>query len=137
EASARPLLLTTTDGLIENQASVALSLDSKTFYYCTNAKDIERRHIWSVPVGGGTPLQITTGEGVETSPAPLASGKYLATLSANWKMPQSLGVWKMGSVWKMGAEQSAQNIIFPASRQGFPMEAHVKPEIVITKAADG
>ena len=97
DASARPVLLTTTDGLIENQTSIALSADGKTFYYCTNAKDIERRHIWAVPVGGGTPVQITTGEGVETYPAPLASGKYLATLSANWNMPQSVGVWKMGA----------------------------------------
>ena len=95
DSSARPVLLTTTDGLIENQTSVALSADGKTFYYCTNAKDIERRHIWAVPVTGGTPVQITTGEGVETYPAPLASGKYLATLSANWNMPQSLGVWKL------------------------------------------
>ena len=97
DASARPVLLTTTDGLIENQTSIALSADGKTFYYCTNAKDIERRHIWAVPVGGGTPVQITTGEGVETYPAPLASGKYLATLSASWNMPQSLGVWKLGT----------------------------------------
>ena len=89
------MLLTTTDGLIENQTSIAVSADGKTFYYCTNAKDIERRHIWSVPAAGGTPAQITTGEGVETSPAPLASGKYLATLSASWNMPQSLGVWKL------------------------------------------
>ena len=95
--SARPVLLTTTDGLIEDQTSVALSADDKTFYYCTNAKDIERRHIWAVPVGGGTPVQITTGEGVETYPAVLASGKYLATLSASWNMPQSLGVWKLGA----------------------------------------
>ena len=48
DPSARPVLLTTTDGLIENQTSIALSADGKTFYYCTNAKDIERRHIWAV-----------------------------------------------------------------------------------------
>ena len=133
DPSARPVLLTTTDGLIENQTSVALSADGKTFYYCTNAKDIERRHIWAVPAGGGTPEQITTGEGVETYPAPLASGKYLATLSADWKMPQSLGIWKLGAE---GAA-AAQKIVFPAQRPGFPIEAHVKPEIVITKAEDG
>jgi dipeptidyl aminopeptidase/acylaminoacyl peptidase len=130
DAAARPVLLTTTDGLIENQTSVALSTDAKTFYYCTNAKDIERRHIWSVPAGGGTPTQITTGEGVETYPAPLASGKYLATLSASWNMPQSVGVWKTG-------EAATQKIVFPTQRPGFPIEAHVKPEIVITKAVDG
>ncbi|HTX39833.1 MAG TPA: prolyl oligopeptidase family serine peptidase [Bryobacteraceae bacterium] len=136
DASARPVLLTTTDGLIENQTSIAISADSKVFYYCTNAKDIERRHIWAVPTGGGTPVEITTGEGVETYPAPLASGKYLATLSASWNMPQSLGVWKMGEEGLAGAAPP-QKIVFPTSRPGFPMEAHVKPEIVITKAADG
>ena len=52
---SRPVLLTTTDGLIEDQTSVAVSADGKTLYYCTNAKDIERRHIWAVPVAGGTP----------------------------------------------------------------------------------
>jgi dipeptidyl aminopeptidase/acylaminoacyl peptidase len=130
DASARPVLLTTTDGLIENQTSVAFSSDGKTLFYCTNAKDIERRHIWTVPVTGGTPEQITTGEGVETYPAPLASGKYVATLSASWNMPQSLGVWKIG-------QPAAQKIIFPTSRPDFPMDLHVKPEIVITKADDG
>jgi len=33
DASARPVLLTTTDGLIEDRTSIALSGDSKTFYY--------------------------------------------------------------------------------------------------------
>lgn len=130
DPAARPVLLTTTDGLIENQTSVALSADGKTFYYCTNAKDIERRHIWAVPVTGGTPAQITTGEGVETSPAPLASGKYLVTLSADWNMPQSVGVWKLGA-------EATQKIVFPTSMPGFPKDAHVKPEIVLTRADDG
>jgi dipeptidyl aminopeptidase/acylaminoacyl peptidase len=130
DPAARPVLLTTTDGLIENQTSIALSADQKTFFYCTNAKDIERRHIWAVPVNGGVPVQITTGEGVETYPTPLASGKYLVTLSADWNMPQSVGVWKHGT-------EAPQKIVFPASMPGFPKDAHVKPEIVITKADDG
>ena len=152
---SRPVLLTTTDGLIEDQTSVALSPDGKTLYYCTNAKDIERRHIWAVPVAGGVaPRQVTTGEGIETYPAPLASGHLLATLSADWNMPQSVGVWRLdqppassvatqnlsaavakGSVGS--GEPTAQRIIYPASRPGFPADAHVKPEIVLTKAADG
>jgi len=130
DPSARPVLLTTTDGLIEGQSSTALSGDEKTFYYCTNAKDIERRHIWAVSVNGGTPRQITTGEGVETSPSLLPSGKYLVTLSANWNMPQSVGVWKLGA-------STEQKIVFPTAMPGFPKDAHVKPEIVMTKAADG
>ena len=117
DSSARPVLLTTTDGLIEDRTSTTLSPDGKTFFYCTNAKDIERRHIWAVPVGGGTPVEITTGEGVETYPAPLASGKFLATISANWNLPQSVGIWKMGPSL---AAAPPQKIVFPTSRPGFP-----------------
>ena len=132
-SSARPVLLTTTDGLIEDRTSTILSADEKTFYYCTNAKDIERRHIWAVPVSGGTPVEITTGDGAETYPAPVASGKFLATISANWNLPQSVGIWKVSGL----AAAPPQKIVFPTSRPGFPMDLHVKPEIVLTKAADG
>jgi dipeptidyl aminopeptidase/acylaminoacyl peptidase len=131
EPGSRPAMLTTTDGLIEDQTSVALSADAKTLYYCTNAKDIERRHIWAVPVSGGTPRQITTGTGIETTPVPLASGKALATLSADWKMPQSLGIWSLAS------PGAAQRIAFPLLRKNFPVDAHVEPQLVLTKAADG
>ena len=132
--NAQPVLLTTTDGLIEDQTSVAISPNGRTLYYCTNARDIERRHIWSVPVSGGPPWQMTTGEGIETSPAPLASGRSLATLSADWRTPQSLGIWQIGSApWPA----QTQTIIFPLSLKGFPRDAHVKPELVLTKAPDG
>jgi dipeptidyl-peptidase-4 len=133
--NARPTLLTTTDGLIEDQTSVAVSRDGRTLYYCTNAKDIERRHIWAVPVGGGEPRQITTGHGIETYPAPLASGRMLATLSADWKMPQSLGVWPLPG--SSAGAAAAQTIVYPTVRPGFPSDAHVEPQLVMTKAADG
>jgi dipeptidyl-peptidase-4 len=132
---SQPVLLTTTDGLIEDQTSVALSQDGKTLYYCTNAKDIERRHIWAVPVAGGTPVQVTTGLGIETSPTPLASGKALATLSAGWKRPQSVGLWTLGGQASPAA--SAQKIVFPASLKDFPADLHVEPQIILTKAPDG
>ena len=129
---SRPVLLTTTDGLIEDQTSVEVSADGKTLYYCTNAGDIERRHVWAVPVAGGKPRQVTTGSGIETSPTPLASGKTLATLSADWKMPQSLGLWSLAS-----SSAATQRIAFPASRPGFPVDAHVEPQLVLTKSPDG
>ena len=126
DPDAKPVLLTTTDGLIEDATSSILSPDGRTFYYCTNATDIERRHIWAVPVSGGQPRQVTTGRGIETHPAPLASGA-LATLSATWNMPQSLGIW---------SSPTSQKIIFPTTRPGFPTEAHVEPELVITHPED-
>jgi dipeptidyl aminopeptidase/acylaminoacyl peptidase len=134
--NARPVLLTTTDGIIEDQTSVAVSSDGATLYYCTNAKDIERRHIWAVPVSGGTPRQVTTGDGIETHPAPLASGRTLATLSADWKRPQSVGIWPLAG-GSNGVNAAAQKIVYPTSFNGFPMDAHVKPELVMTQAPDG
>ena len=133
--NSKPVLLTTTDGLIEDQTSVALSADGKTFFYSTNAKDIDRRHIWAVPVEGGTPWQVTSGVGIETWPAPLASGKMIATQSADWKRPQSIGVWKLAGT----TTQTAQNWVFPSNAQlkNFPMDLHVEPQAVTIKAADG
>lgn len=132
---SKPVLLTTTDGLIEDQTSVAFSPDGKTFYYCTNASDIERRHIWSVPVTGGTPVQVTTGIGIETRPTPLASGKRLATLSADWKTPQSVGLWTLSDPGSAAA--TPQKIVFPASLKNFPADLHVEPQLILTKAPDG
>jgi len=127
---AKPVLMTTTDGMIETPTDVAIAPDGKTFYYCTNAKDIERRHIWAVPAGGGNPKQVTLGHGIETYPAPLASGKALATISATWNMPNSVGVWDMAT------PSPNQKIVFPLSRPGFPTDAHVEPKLVITQPAD-
>jgi dipeptidyl-peptidase 4 len=137
DPDAHPVVITTTDGIIEDQTSIAISPDGKTFYYCTNAKDIEHRHIWAVPVAGGTPQQVTPGAGIETHPMPLASGKALATFSADWKMPQSLGLWKLASPATSASADATQKIVFPTSRKGFPMDAHVEPQLILTKAADG
>ena len=135
QRGSKPILLTTTDGLIEDQTSVEISPDGKTLYYCTNAKDIDRRHIWAVPVSGGTPWQVTSGVGIETSPTPLASGKMLATQSADWKRPQSIGMWTLAG----SSTQDDQKWVFPTNAQlkNFPLDLHVQPTAVTTRAADG
>ena len=69
-----------------------LSPDGKTLYYCTNAKDIERRDIWAVPVAGGTPRQVTSGDGIETYPQPLGSGRQVGVLYFDAKQPASVGL---------------------------------------------
>ncbi len=131
----QPVLLTTTDGLINDSVAdrtfvtTAVSPDGKTFYYCTNAKDIEKRHIWAVPTAGGTPTQISTDDGVEVSPTPLASGKQLAVLYFNATQPASIGL--------VPANGGQTKIVFPTLTKDFPQAAHVTPEIVITHAADG
>ena len=127
--NAVPVNLTTTDGLIEDATSVAFSADGKTFYYCTNADDIERRHIWAVPTAGGTPKQLSLGDGIETSPQPLGSGKQLAVLYFNAAQPASVAL--------VPTTAGNPRVIFPTLPKEFPAAAHVTPQIVLTKAADG
>ncbi len=128
-AGGTPVRLTTTDGLIEDATSLALSKDRRTLYYCTNANDIERRHIWAVPTAGGTPVRVSTGQGIETSPQPLASGKQLAVIYMDAKTPASIALFP--------ASGGAPRVTFPTLAKDFPTDAHVVPEIVKTRAADG
>ena len=127
--TAKPVLLTTTDGLIEDATSSSLSKDGKTFFYTTNAGDIDRRHVWAVPTAGGTPKQISTGKGIETYPVAFASGTRLAALTADARRPQSVGI-----VTIAGGDQK---VIYPTLTANFPVQAHVDPQAVTLKAADG
>ena len=126
---ADPVQLTTTNGLIESAQMVALSPDGKTFYYATNASDIERRHIWAVSTAGGSPRQVSTGNGIEVFPAPLGSGKQLAVIYYDHKTPASIAL--------VPTAGGAPKTVFPTLGKDFPTAAHVMPEIVLTKAADG
>lgn len=135
--SADPVLLTTTDGLINDGVAdrtfvtTTVSRDGKTFYYATNAKDIEKRHIWAVPVGGGTPTQVSTDDGVEVSPTPLSDGKSIAVLYFGAKQPASIGI--------VSAAGGSTKVVYPtaAMLKDFPQSAHVEPQIIITHAPDG
>ncbi len=126
--AAGPVMLTTTNGLIEDPTSAALSRDGKTLYYCTNANDIEKRHIWSVPTTGGTPKQVSTDDGIETTPQPLASGKQLAVLYFGAAQPASVGL--------VSTAGGATRVVFPMLPKDFPTAAHVTPQIVIVKSPD-
>lgn len=124
-----PVRLTTTNGIIEDNTSVAISSDGKTFFYVTNSDDIERRHVYAVPTVGGTPRKISMGNGIETYVRPLGSGKNVAVIYMDEKTPASIGI--------VPVEGSDPKIIFPKLTKEFPTAAHVMPEIILTKAADG
>jgi dipeptidyl aminopeptidase/acylaminoacyl peptidase len=125
-----PVMITTTNGLIEDVTSAALSNDGKTLYYCTNANDIERRHIWAVPVDGSAqPKQVSTGEGIETSPQPLPSGRQVAVLYFNVAQPASVAL--------VPTSGGQAKVVYPTLPKDFPVAEHVTPQIVITKAPDG
>ena len=127
-STAAPVLLTTTDGIVEDATSWKISNDGRTFFYTSNAGDIDRRDIWAVPVAGGTPRQVTKGDGIETMPVPVASGRHVAVFYADAKHPQSVAI--------VPAEGGEERIISPLPSR-FPMDAHVVPTAVTLKAADG
>jgi dipeptidyl-peptidase-4 len=124
---AAPLMITTTNGLIEDATSAAYSADGKTLFYCTNANDIERRHIWAVSTAGGAPRQLSTGDGIETYPAPLASGKSIAVLFADARRPQSLAL--------VAAAGGAPRVITSLPKD-FPMADEVVPEVITYRSPD-
>jgi dipeptidyl aminopeptidase/acylaminoacyl peptidase len=125
-ARPEPRLLTTTDGMIEAVTDAALSRDGRTLYYSTNANDIEKRHIWAVPVSGGAPRRISTGDGVETFPRPLSD--RIAVLYFNTAQPASVAT--------VPASAGAPKLIFPRLAADFPVAAHVTPQIVIVRSPD-
>jgi dipeptidyl aminopeptidase/acylaminoacyl peptidase len=121
-----PVMLTPGDGMVEN---VGLSSDGKTLYYCTNAGDIDRRHVRKVLTAGGEAVPITSGTDIETHPADLASGESVAVLFASAQRPQSVAVAPSAG--------GKARVIFPTLKAEFPLEDQVVPENVMLKAADG
>ena len=133
DGTGAPTQITTTSGLIEDAANVGLSPGGKTLYYSTNAEDIDRRHIWAVPtVGGAAPQRVTLGDGIENTPVALASGKYIAVLSAGAIRPQSVAVWPATP-----AAQDKEKILYPTLGADFPTKESVAPTNVTLQADDG
>lgn len=126
QPAATPTLLNPGDGLIE---FYSVSADGRTFFYGTNEGDIDRRHIWKVPVAGGSAVQLTRGDGIETYPAALASGSHVAVLTAGVRQPQLAGI--------VPASGGEVRVISPSPPKVFPGARHVTPTAVTLKAADG
>jgi dipeptidyl aminopeptidase/acylaminoacyl peptidase len=124
--TAAPIELTPGAGAVE---SIGLSSDGKTLFYATNAGDIERRHVWSVPTAGGPAVQITTGNEIEMYPAPLASGKRVALLTSTATRPMSVGVASL--------DGGAKKLIYPTLTKDYLAVTQVVPELVVLKAEDG
>jgi dipeptidyl aminopeptidase/acylaminoacyl peptidase len=121
-----PALLTPGEFEVED---VSLSSDRSEVLYSSNQGDVDRRHLWRVPVRGGAPTAVTSGAGIEWSPAAASDGSALAYFASDAKRPAH-------AVVKVGA--SAARALAPESLpRDFPLDALVEPEPVVFSAADG
>jgi dipeptidyl aminopeptidase/acylaminoacyl peptidase len=108
---------------------VSLGPDRKTLLLSSNQGDIDRRHLWSVGVGGGPVNAITSGTGLEWSPVATSDGKAVAFLAADARRAAHPTIKVGGSAARDLAPGSV-----PAE---FPETRLVTPEAVVFPAADG
>jgi len=107
-----------------------LSADRRILIFNSNCGDIDRRHLWSVPVTGGKPKQLTTGKGIEWSPVAPASGTSILLFCSTAHQPAAPAVIPFNG--------GQPRLIAPeAIPTQFPAEALVEPQQVIFPASDG
>jgi dipeptidyl aminopeptidase/acylaminoacyl peptidase len=120
-----PTLLTPGDFDVED---VTLSHDKNTLIYSSNQNDVDRRHIWRVPVvGGAAPQALTSGETMEWSPVQTEDGSVLClgSTATSPAMPYK--------VTANGREMIAKD----ALPSDFPSGQLVTPKQVIFHSEDG
>jgi dipeptidyl aminopeptidase/acylaminoacyl peptidase len=127
----QPVLLTPGSFMVEH---VTLTPDRRFVIYNANSgpdrSDIDRRHLFKVPVNAGTPTALTTGTGIEWSPVVTADGQNVAFLGSGPQQPPSPAVVAVAG----GASRQIGLDRLPSD---FPTSKLVVPELVSFKAADG
>jgi dipeptidyl aminopeptidase/acylaminoacyl peptidase len=111
---------------------VAMTPDGREMVYSSNQDDIDRRHIWRVPVAGGAPVEVAGGAGMELSPAVTSDGA-LVFLHAD-ALRQIRPAIRLASGLAFGDARDLAPDAIPA---GFPSDALVTPQQVVFPAADG
>ena len=124
------LLLTPGNFTVEN---IKLSNDRKTLVFASNTgedmHDLDRRHIFSVPVDRAEMKPLSPGLGIEAYPVFSGDGKQVFCLSATAQRPLLPAILEDKTKLKLIGEE-----LIP---KAFPTSEMVKPEHVSFKAADG
>ncbi len=125
-AGGAPMLLTPGDFDVED---VVLSPDLKWVIYSSNQNDIDRRHIWRVPLQGGQPQQpLTQGETIEWSPVVAGAGNTVLCLGSSAVSPA------MPYLVRAHSREMLANQALP---KNFPSAQLLTPQQVIFKSEDG
>ena len=118
-----PALLTPGDFEIED---VTATPDGKSLIYSSNQDDADRRHLWRVSPDDGKPARLSTGSGIEWSPAVTSSGR-IAVIRSDAKTPARPALLEDGVKLR-------DLVPIPAT---FPSAALVGPQPILYTSPDG
>jgi dipeptidyl aminopeptidase/acylaminoacyl peptidase len=130
-AGGAATLLTRGEFMVE---FAALSPDRRFIVYNANtgkdASDIDRRHLFRVPVDRPEVLELTSGSGIEWTPVVTADGRYVACLGSDARQPPLPAVLPLegGGLQRLGADHVPADL--PSARL-------VTPDPVVFHASDG
>ncbi len=117
-----------TPGTFEVQYG-GLTPDSRELLYDSNQDDMDRKHLWRVPVDGSRlPRPVTTGTGIEWSPVMTADGA-VAFLASSGTLPAHAEILAGGG--------DRRGLVEDWLPRTFPRGELVEPRQVIFSAADG
>ena len=126
-----PLLLTPGHFMVEY---VTISRDRRFLVYNANTgsdrNDVDRRHLFRVPVDAATPAALTNGRGLEWDPAVTADGRYVAYIASDAQRPPLPTILPIsgGSAAVLAADHLDAD---------FPSASLITPEPVVVRASDG
>ena len=111
-AGGAALELTPGDFEVEH---VTLSPNGREVVFSSNQADIDRRHIWQVAVDQAVPSPVTTGEGIEWSPAVTSGNEAIAFLHSDARRPPRAAII-IGAGATKDLAPDAQPADFPADQ---------------------
>ena len=106
----------------------AAGVDRKAVFFSSNQDDADRRHLWRVSAEGGSPQRLTSGNGIEFSPAVLNNGS-VALLHSDAKMPARAAV--------LDGAGTIRDLAPSAIPVALPSASLVEPQPVIITSKDG
>ncbi len=109
---------------------VSLSENRRELLFSSNQDDIDRRHIWRVPVAGGKPAPLLgkVGDGIESGPEDAGNGA-VAYIRA--------GAKEIGRAAIKTPNAASRDLAPDSIPAEYPMDEQVFPQQVIFKSADG
>ena len=131
EGGGAPLLLTPGKFMVEY---VEPSPDRTHLVYNANTgasqEDIDRRHLFTVPVDRATPNELTSGDGIEWMPRVTGDGTTIVFIGGGARRPPLPAVVPANG----GASRLLAADHIP---RDFPTDRLVMPKMVVFRAADG